>query len=197
MGKRLVAITVFTASGFIYGWAMSYVPAPHDASAFWIGNLCAPWLVIAFLAGYAQLSWASSVFAGAAAEVACVLGFYSRTFDLHARWGDDPNAAPPSATVQIQHFLHVDEHWFAAALLAGALYGAIGRLRRRTRSIAAGLVVAAGFLAEPALWPLYNGFYKGPWFVWAAEIAVGIMVAGGFTVTSRRSKLRPLEDPSP
>ena len=196
MGKRLVAITAFTASGFIYGWATSYIPAPRDVSTFWIGNLCAPWLVIAFLAGRAQLSWAWSVLAGIAANVACVLGFYYRTFDLHARWGDYPKAAPPSVTVQVQHFLHVNERWFAAALMAGALYGALGQLWRRSRSLAAGLVVAAGFLAEPALWPLYNGFYKGPWFLWAAELAVGIIAAGSFVVISRRSKLGDLEDPS-
>lgn len=202
MGKPLGAITAitaiaaFTTSGFVYGWATSYIPAPHDASAFWVGNLCAPWLLIAFLAGYWQRSWTMSVLAGITTDVACVLGFYFRTFDLHSRWGNDPNAAPPSAATQVQHFLSVNQQWFAAALLAGALYGAIGQLWRRTRSLAAGLVVAVGFLAEPALWPLYNGFYKGPWFLWAAEIAVGIAVAVGFAAVSRRSKVWSPEKPS-
>lgn len=196
MGKRLAAISAFAISGFVYGWATSYIPTPHDESAFWIGNLCTPWLVIAFLAGRAQLSWAWSVLAGTAADLACVTGFYFRTFDLHARWGPNPNAAAPSAIVQVQHFLQVNERWFAAAFLAGSLYGALGQLWRRTRSLAAGLALAGGFLAEPALWPLYNGFYKGPWSLWAAEIAVAIIVAGGFTLSSRRFKVRRLEAPN-
>ena len=195
--NRLMFAAAFTASGFLYGWATSYIPAPHDVSAFWVGNLCAPWLVIAFLAGLTQTSWPWSLAAGVATDVACVFGFYFRTLDhLHAGWSDDPNAAPPSALVQIQHFLSVNEQWFAAALVAGALYGALGQLWRRTRSLAAGLAVAAGFFAEPALWPLYNGFYKGPWFLWAAEIVVGFAVFAGFTIVSRRAKTRSLDIPN-
>jgi hypothetical protein len=46
--------------------------------------------------------------------------------------------------------------------------------------------VAAGFVAEPMLWPLYNGFYKGPWFLWLAEVLVGLGIAVQVTVVWHR-----------
>jgi hypothetical protein len=191
MGNPLVRLGAMTVAGFVYGLATSYIPMPGHGvvSEFWLGNLCAPWLVLAFVAGRLQIARAWAVAAGSLVDLACVFGFYFRTFDLHARWGDDPSAPAPSVLAEVGRFLHVREQWFAVALVSGALYGGLGWMWRRRRWLPAGLAVAAGFVAEPALWPLYNGFYKGPWFVWAIEVLVGVAVAGWFTVAARQAVL--------
>jgi hypothetical protein len=189
MGKRLVLLLAITTAGFVYGLATSYIPMPGHGvvSVFWLGNLCAPWLVLAFVAGRLQSTWAWSAAAGILVDVACVVGFYFRDFDVHARWSDDPNAPAPGLATQVLHFLKIYDQWFAVALLGGAVYGALGWMWRRSRWLPAGLAVAAGFLAEPVLWPLYNGFYKGPWFLWAVEVGAGFVVAGCFVAASRRA----------
>lgn len=68
-------------------------------------------------------------------------------------------------------------YWVLAGVIGGALYRTLGHFWRRSRVLAAGLAVAAPFIAEPGLWPLRNGYYQGPWFLWTAEIVVGLAVA--------------------
>ena len=46
--------------------------------------------------------------------------------------------------------------------------------------------MAAPFTVEPALWPLRNRYYQGPWFPWVNEVAVGLAVGGWAAATWRR-----------
>jgi hypothetical protein len=77
--------------------------------------------------------------------------------------------------------------WVLAAIVGGAVYGSLGHLWRRSRLLAAGLAMAAPFIVEPALWPLRNRYYQGPWFLWVSEVAVGLAV-GGWAVATWRQK---------
>jgi Family of unknown function (DUF6518) len=171
MPKRLIPV-LFALAGGAYGFATSYLPMPTVATTFWVGNLCAPWLVLAFVAGRSQTSWLWAVLGGMLTDAACVFGFYLR----------DPD---PVSMVT------VNGQWFVAALLAGSIYGALGCWWRRSQSLAAGLGVAAGFIAEPVLWPIYHGFYQGPWTLWTAEILVGLGVAARAVHVSRLRTARP------
>ncbi len=69
-------LAAFVLGGGLYGLATSSIPSPYEVSAFWVGNLCAPWLVLSFLAGRTQRSWRWAVTAGALTDLACVGGFY-------------------------------------------------------------------------------------------------------------------------
>lgn len=177
---RAAVLLTFAVAGVAYGFGMSSIPSPHDVSVFWVGNFCAPWLVLSFFAGRTQRSWPWAVVAGVFTDVACVVGFYSRSLTFDAmRWGL-PHSAPLAdrMSVGFTHWFTLIAPWLLAALLGGCLYGLLGSWWRRSRSTAAGVALALPFLAEPGLWPLRNGYYEGPWFVWAVEVAVGVAVAG-------------------
>jgi hypothetical protein len=177
---RSAMLLMFAAAGAAFGFGMSSIPSPHSVSVFWVGNFCAPWLVLSFFAGRTERSWPWAAVAGALSDVACVVGFYSRslTFDT-TRWGLPPSSSlVDRVSVGFTHWLAFIAPWLVAALLGGALYGVLGSWWRRSRSTAAGVALALPFLAEPGLWPLTNGYYQGPWFLWAVEFALGVAVAG-------------------
>ena len=135
--------------------------------------------MLSFFAGRAQTSWRSALIAGALTDVACVGGFYLSFLTL------DPvelglSASTPLPTVaptSLVRWLDFVAYWVLAGVIGGAVYGTLGRFWRRSRLLAAGLAVAAPFIAEPGLWPLRNGYYQGPWFLWAAQMVVGLAVA--------------------
>lgn len=173
-----LVLAAFVLAGGLYGWATSRLPSPHDPSLFWVGNLCAPWLVLSFLAGRAQASLRLAVLAGILTDIACVSGFYLTFLTLG-----------PLTPAAFADWLRFCEQWLVAAVVGGAAYGALGWAWRRRHVLLAGLAVALPFIAEPLLWPLYDGHYRGPWFLWAAEVAVGAALATGIR---RRGLARPL-----
>jgi uncharacterized protein DUF6518 len=174
-----LVVAGFVVAGGAYGWATSRIPSPHDPSAFWIGNLCAPWLVLSFLAGRAQTSRWIAVLAGALTDVACVAGFYLTFLTLG-----------PVTIASFGDWLRFSEQWLVAAVLGGAVYGALGNHWRRSHVLVAGLAVALPFAAEPVLWPLYDGRYRGPWFVWAGEAAAGLALGALVLGAARRQGVR-------
>ena len=186
MLKRGTAFIGLTVGAGLYAYAMSSLPRPHAVNAFWAGNLCAPWLVLAFLAGRFQRSWAVAVCAGIAADVACVLGSYA---------GEAIHTGSSS-------WYRVAMPWFFAALPAGSLYGALGCWWQRSRAMVPGLALAAGIVAEPAIWPAYDrlvlgGPVKHAWALFAGEIVVGLAAAAWFSRTGRRSTEPNAGNPSP
>jgi hypothetical protein len=71
-------VLVIALVGFLYGWWTAHLPAPHDPTQFWIGNLAAPYLLLPFLAGAWRFrAWWSAAGAGALAGSAMVAGFYN------------------------------------------------------------------------------------------------------------------------
>jgi hypothetical protein len=177
---RTTMLLMVAVAGAAFGFGMSSIPSPHQVSVFWVGNFCAPWLVLSFLAGRTQRSWAWAAIAGVLADVACVVGFYSRflTFDAMRLGLPLSSSLADRVSVGFTHWFNFIAPWLLAVLLGGGLYGVLGSWWRRSRSTAAGVALALPFLAEPGLWPLRNGYYQGPWFLWAVELAVGIVVAG-------------------
>jgi hypothetical protein len=180
-GHPWLLVAAFLLAGGLFGRAMSTIPSPDSPSVFWIGNLCAPWLVLSFLAGRAQTAWPLALLSGVLTDVACVAGFYLTFLTI-----------APLTVPLIGHWLQFTAAWFVAAILGGATYGALGHLWHRSHSLAAGLALAAPFIAEPALWPLRTGRYQGPWPIWAAEVVVGATVAALVLVLRRRQPSRLL-----
>jgi hypothetical protein len=179
--KRAVRVGIWTVVGGLFGFGMSSIPSPHAVSMFWVGNFCAPWLVLSFFAGRAQGSPSRATLAGVLTDTACVVGFYARALTFDPMRLGLPPVTPffTIANTSLRSWLAFVAPWIAAAVAGGATYGLLGNWWKRRRSIAAGLAVALPFLAEPVLWPLKNGYYKGPWFIWAAEVVVGLSIAFG------------------
>jgi hypothetical protein len=187
---RLILLAAPVLGG-LYGYATAAIPSPHDVSVFWVGNFCAPWLVLAFLAGRTQPSWRTAVLAGLLADAGCVAGFYLDfltldPLELGLATSTDPLTV---ATTSFGRWIEFIAYWLVAAVAGGAIYGALGRWWRQSRSPLAAVAVAAPFLAEPVLWPLRNGYYQGPWPLWVAEVAVGLAILAALVTIARRTRV--------
>lgn len=171
---RVRPLTAFILIGIAYGAITTALPAPSDLTAFWLGNLCAPWLVLAFGAGWAQQSgrWAKFL-----------------VFDP-ARLGV-PSSTPFDAVVlmTVRQWLTFVGPWLLAAVAGGLLYGLAGWHWGRTRSVVAGVALGLPFVVEPLLWALYHGYVQTPWLLWLAEVILGLaLIAFTWVVSSRHAR---------
>jgi hypothetical protein len=167
------------AAGAVFGLVMAALPAPRDPSAFWAGNLFAPWLALAFLAGVAARgSWRAAALAGVVADAAAVLGFYLRLVVVNLADGDPANNAA---------LLVLLAPWLAAALVAGVGYGTLGRWWRRARPPAAGVAAGLPFVAEPWVWRAHLGYLPAAPVLWAVETAVGVAAIAVLAAARRRA----------
>ena len=164
--------------GLAFGRGMSILPSPVTADVFWIGNLCAPWLVIAFLAGRHQRTWARSAAAGLIAETACVVGFYGHFLFLGPSALGLPHDPPflNYVSAALTGWLHFTAFWLLMAVAAGTAYGLLGQWWHRSAPIAGALAVGLPFVVEPGLWTVRMRHLHTPWALWAAEILLGLIV---------------------
>ena len=80
--------------------------------------------------------------------------------------------------------------WIASGLVTGPLFGLLGERWRVDRSWLSAAILTSALCLEP-LARLLVGMLPPPPFVWAAEIAVGVVTAVGFLlliVTARRAR---------
>lgn len=157
-------VLVIAAVGFLYGWWTANLPAPHDPTQFWIGNVAAPYLLLPFLAGAWRFqAWWSAAGAGALAGSAMVAGFYNivtsgfatnlelglplgtGTFErlrfIYARWFGNFVLGDPSGTP-----------WLSIAIVVGVALGLLGFLWGRRGARWAGALVALAFVVEPIVY---------------------------------------------
>jgi hypothetical protein len=176
--RDFVVLGISAVCGALFGLAVSAIPAPDEPTVFWVGNFSSPWAVLPFLAGWSQRSVVWAAFTGAVADVASVVGFYAKFLMFDPAAFDLPRSTDITTIVVTSagHWLEFIGPWVFLAVAAGLLYGTLGAWWGRSRRLVAGVAVAMPFIAEPLLWPIYNGFYKGPLVVWVAEVAVGLLL---------------------
>jgi hypothetical protein len=186
--RQNVALVVGTLAGLAFGRGMSIIPSPHAVGIFWVGNLCAPWLVIAFLAGRYQQTWIRAAVAGMIAETGCVVGFYAHSL---FRGGPLAIGLPRDtpfldyAPAALTWWLHSIAFWLLMAVGSGLLYGVLGQWWRRSAPIAGALAVGLPFVAEPGLWTIRQGNLHTPWALWGAEVLLGLSIT--FLLIRRRA----------
>ncbi|MDQ1680552.1 MAG: hypothetical protein QOI42_1411 [Frankiaceae bacterium] len=170
---------------------MSVIPSPAAGRLFWIGNLCAPWLALAFVVGCSQSTRGRAAVAGIVTEVCCVFGFYAHFLFLGPTAVGLPEGTALSGYVGpvVVGWLHFTSYWLVAAVVAGLAYGLLGNWWKRSSATAVALAVGLPFLAEPVLWNVrVGGLREQPWLVWGLEATAGLLIVA---VLLRR---RPLGD---
>ena len=168
MRTRLLLLIAFVLAGWGFGALDSRIPMPSSSTVFWLGNLGSTWLVLPFLAGWAQGSRPWALAAGLATSVASMVGF----FLLGGAWGPASFAFVAS--------------WIVVGALAGAVYGLFGEAWGRSRALLDGLALALPFVLEPWAWSLGLGYEQGRQPVWYVETAVGVALLVWVIVASRR-----------
>lgn len=185
---RQAAVAI--GGALVVGTALGFLRGNGDPLRSALGNLSAPWLLIALLPAW----WAGSAVRGAllgtATTLAGLLGFYAAvTVVLHGHLG-----GASGWPGEYRYIVAANRVWFAAGLLSGPVAGAIGGLvgraaRRGARwlAMACGLVMITEFpVAEMA-----SRFrLPAPGLAWAAEGApayaaealVGVMLVSAALV---------------
>jgi len=172
MPRRLLLIVVFALAGWAFGVLDSRLPMPSSSTVFWLGNLGSTWLVLPFLAGWAQGSRPWALAGGLVTSVASMVGF----FLLGGAWGPASLAFVAS--------------WILVGALAGGVYGLFGESWGRSRALLDGLALALPFVLEPWAWSLGLGYTQGPLPVWYVETAVGASLLVWVVVASQRRAKR-------
>ena len=76
MRRRLLLIVAFMLAGWAFGVLDSRIPMPSSSTVFWVGNLGSTWLVLPFLAGWAQRSRPWALVGGLVTSEASMVGFF-------------------------------------------------------------------------------------------------------------------------
>lgn len=173
---RRVFVVVLAAA--LFGLTMAIIKGQGTGVRDALGNVSAPWLLLAFVAGSTagRRRLVSAAAAGTAASIAALFAFYateSRLLALGAHsWLVDFGLAVTAGRI-----------YMATALVSGPIFGVLGGVWSRRRSPLVGLVVGATFVLEPlAVWLVedWQGSVASsgllteyPW-MWIGEITLGL-----------------------
>jgi hypothetical protein len=173
-GRRRLAIAVLVALSF--GVVVAVLKGQGTGARDALGNLSAPWLLVAFIGGACSRRARWAPLGGLAATIAALAGFYaaeSRLLDL----------GPHSWLIDLQLTFQAGRVYLLTALLSGPIFGALGGLWAKRRSALASGVIATMFVCEPLVVWLYqrdrtDGAATGqltqyPW-MWTGEIIAGV-----------------------
>jgi hypothetical protein len=171
---RLVACAL---ASFVFGLAVSRIPSPRGVGVFWVSNLSAPWLVLAFVAGWLQPSRSWAALAGLLTDVAAIVGFYLHFLLVDPGPGPFGRATPLLRRLaeNMASWLGFIAPWVAYAVVAGLVFGLLGLWWSRSRSLVAGLAVSLAFVLEPFAWAIHDGRLPRPYDIWIAEAGVGFL----------------------
>jgi hypothetical protein len=133
-----------------FGVAMSVFKGNDTGIRDDIGNLSAPWLLLAFFAGAAAATGRrglAGAAAGLAATFAALIAFnVANAFVL--------DLGPHSLANDVR--LAFTTYWFPRALLSGPVFGALGAIWRRRGYPTLGVAVILLLDAEPLFWAAVN-----------------------------------------
>jgi hypothetical protein len=155
---------VFGAADQLLG-ARSWLVGP---GAIGVSLLSAPWLVIAFFAGWSQPTPRRAAGLGAACTLAALLGYWAMTLS--------PFEGAVVTAAGVRGLLAGQDVYAIGALVSGPLFGWLGNRWRLMRDWRAGLTAALALCCEPLAHAEAGSAvaFRG---VSAAEIAAGLALA--------------------
>lgn len=178
----LVAVVV----GLAFGAADQYLGTIRFGPWAWtVSGMSAPWLVLPFVVGMTQERRRRAMALGLVATVAALAGYFAMTYS-------------PMESVPIERFFDgvltmlrtgYNPLWIVAGTVTGPLYGFLGHRWRVARSWTSATLVTCVLCLEPLARGAVGMLSPQP-FVWAAEVAIGVVAAAAFAfaiATSRRA----------
>lgn len=172
---------VIAFAALAVGVAMSLLKGSGGGARLQLGNLSAPWLLVAFLAGSRYRRIGAAAGAGVLATIVALLGFYGEQSPIadfsgaSVRFVEDPP--------QMWAFL-VGPHGivYAGGVATGLLFGALGHAWAARGSRLALGALAVAFLAEPVAQLGAGAMIGGGdalqryWWLWLGEIVLGFVL---------------------
>ena len=180
---RAVAASLVAVLAVVYGSSVSRIPSPEGPDGFWVANVAAPWLALAFAAGATQTRALGSMFAGAVTDVVTVLAFYSGFLTINAGHSDLLSRLP-------DWFVFILP-WVAIAFTGGCLYGYLGFRWKVHASRTAAVLFAAPFLLEVVVQRVVDGRWPGSWPFFIALGVVGLAATVVLLIVMKPMESRP------
>ncbi|MDX6326095.1 MAG: hypothetical protein QOK15_2449 [Nocardioidaceae bacterium] len=190
--SRLRSVGYVALGAVLFGITMAVVKGDHPGLRGAIGNLSAPWLLVAFLPALRCRSAGRGAVTGLTSTVAALAGFYATLTvvlagHLHGGGYLRELAVETSA----------NRIYFVAGLVTGPLMGVLGAWVGTRYPAAAAYVVGGLVATEAAAVALVQGHQLAPppfYFSWAvddwrpylAETLIGVLVLGAALWRSRR-----------
>jgi Family of unknown function (DUF6518) len=182
MSARLRVLLVLVCA-FAFGLLAAWAKGPNGGLSTIsrvrsdLGNLSAPWLMVAFIAGTRSRRSGSGALLGLWATMSALLGFYLLTSLV-------VDAGGHGIAGGFRRELWANRVFFASGVLSGPLFGALGAWWRKTRSLGASVVAGALMMGEPivlagigVLFPVtVVGLNAISVAVYATELAIGVVV---------------------
>jgi hypothetical protein len=160
----VVAAAAFGAADQFLG-ARAWVVGPWATDA---SLLSAPWLLVAFAAGWTQLTPRRAAAFGFVCTIAALAGYWTMTLS--------PVEGAVVTLRGVGGLLAGQSAYVVGGLVTGPLFGWLGHRWRTRRDRASALAAASAVCCEP-LAHAADGAAVGLHGVWAAEVAVGLALA--------------------
>ena len=175
---RRGALLLSIALGAAYGAGTQFLGARTTWGWAW-QELSAPWLMVPFLAGWAQSRRRPAVIAGLLATYAALAGYFFMTLGPVEGATLDANG--------VVHLVKSQALWEVGGLLSGPAFGWLGWRWRTSRYLLGPVSVVGAFLLEP----LDGQAHLPP--VTAGEVAAGIALAVSLLIVraARAPSLQP------
>ncbi len=169
---------VLLAAALALGVVLSLLKGTGGGARLQAGNISAPWLAIAFVAGAVYKRPSRGAGAGLVATLAALLGFYAQQSPLADLNGGSLRFF--SNPLQMYRFI-VTPHLiiFVGGVVTGLAFGAFGSAWAARRSRGAAAAIAICFVLEPFAWVAFGAAagrdtFPHAWWLWLSEIAVGV-----------------------
>lgn len=169
-----------------FGIAMAVIHGSGGGIRATIGNLSAPWLLLAFVAGAALggRRIALGAISGLLVTAIALCAFYIANIWVLGIFGH-------GALGDLWFALSTGAYYIRLGLFSGPVMGALGALCRQRRSLGLGLAATGLLIFEPIAWFAYQRGELPAGFVpvAAVEVSIGVLVSSVLVVWRRRSSL--------
>lgn len=168
------------ASAVAFGAADQYLGSRGFVLGFWATQaslLSAPWLLVAFLAGWSQPTPRRAITLGLVCTFAALAGYWAMTLS--------PVEGAQISTRAVRGLLFSQGVLVGGGIVTGPLFGWLGHRWRTRRDLISALTVALAVCAEPLAHAAVGTqvSFRG---IWAVEAVVGVLMVLGVIAFSRR-----------
>lgn len=182
--RRGATVALVLVAALAFGVSMSVIHGSTGGMRAAVGNLSAPWVLLAFVAGgiLGKRGIVRGAAAGLLVTALALFSFYLANIYVLGLTGHGPFG-------DVRVALGSGAYYFRFGAFSGPAMGALGAVWRRGRSLSVALVAVSLLLFEPVAWLLYFHGQVPVDFAPVAlvEAAVGVVAVCAVFLWGRRS----------
>jgi hypothetical protein len=162
-----IRVVVVVLAAALFGAADLALQRAGGDTAFWLSNMSAFWLMLAFIAGWVMPTVRAAAVIGLIVTQVALTAFYVAS-----------RSALPAETWQ----------YIVGGTVTGPVFGVLGRRWGAERWLPGAVVLSAAFCCEPVAWTHYKGFLPPPTYIWNLEAIGGVLLGLAFAAFASRQQ---------